>query len=77
VTIGVSGKIGIAAWIARLQTYVAFVIEVVPRPGDPRVVELARPLGISPPATFRHLKVLEDALIIPNGQLAKHGRRRI
>ena len=41
------------------------------------VVELARPLGISLPATFRHLKVLEDALLVTNDRLGKYGRCRL
>jgi DNA-binding transcriptional ArsR family regulator len=41
--------------------------------GDATVVELAKPLGISLPAIFRHLRVLEDALIITNEQRGKYG----
>jgi DNA-binding transcriptional ArsR family regulator len=45
--------------------------------GDATVVELAKPLGISLPAIFRHLKVLEDALIVTNEQRGKYGMCRL
>jgi DNA-binding transcriptional ArsR family regulator len=45
--------------------------------GDATVVELAKPLGISLPAIFRHLKVLEDALIVSNERRSKHGTCRL
>ncbi len=45
--------------------------------GDATVVELAKPLGISLPSIFRHLKVLEDALIITSDQRGKYGLCRL
>lgn len=41
--------------------------------GDATVVELAAPLGISLPALLKHLKVLQDALIVTNEQRGKYG----
>ena len=45
--------------------------------GDTTVVELAKPLGISLPAALKHLKVLEDALIVTNDQRGKYGLCRL
>jgi DNA-binding transcriptional ArsR family regulator len=45
--------------------------------GDAKVVELAKPLGISLPALFKHLKVLEDALIVTSEQRGKYGLCRL
>jgi DNA-binding transcriptional ArsR family regulator len=41
--------------------------------GDAKVVELATPLGISLPALYKHLKVLQDALIVTSEQRGKYG----
>jgi DNA-binding transcriptional ArsR family regulator len=45
--------------------------------GDATVNELAEPFGISLPAIFRHLKVLEDASLITNARPRKHGKCRL
>jgi DNA-binding transcriptional ArsR family regulator len=45
--------------------------------GDATVVELAKPLGISLASIFRHLKVLEDALIITREQRGKYSICRL
>jgi DNA-binding transcriptional ArsR family regulator len=42
--------------------------------GDATVNELADPFGISLPAIFRHLKVLEDASLITNARPRKLGK---
>src|SRR5271170_547749 len=45
--------------------------------GDATVSELAEPLGISRPAAFRHLKILEDASLIINERQGKNPRFRL
>jgi DNA-binding transcriptional ArsR family regulator len=45
--------------------------------GDATVVELAAPFGISLPALLKHLKVLQDALIVTNEQRGKSGLCRL
>jgi DNA-binding transcriptional ArsR family regulator len=45
--------------------------------GDATVVELGKPLGISLPALFKHLKVLENALIVTSEQRGKYGLCRL
>lgn len=45
--------------------------------GEATVGELAKPFDISPPAISRHLKVLEDALLISNERDGKHRRCRL